>query len=118
MIQDLIQHSHELRPAAAQLRAMVDGELAQEVFAGGREEDVHLAPVPFRALATDETLPQGAVYELACAVVPDAKACRDLSDPETPVLRRFQGEEQLVLLGLEAEPARRLLREVEDSADL
>jgi len=72
---------------------MVDGELAEEVFAGGREEDVHLAAVPFGTLAADKTLPQCAVHELAGAMVPDAKACRDFPDPETPVLRRLQGEE-------------------------
>jgi hypothetical protein len=107
------------RAGGPQLVAMVHRQLTQHSFAGTGKPDVHLATVGTAARTFHQASLFQAVHQADHAVMAQQKAARQVPDGRLAVrAERHNGQQTLVLGGLKAERACRLLAEVEEAAEL
>ena len=98
---------------------MKEGELTEQRRAGSRELEEHLATVFGAPLAPNQSALLEFVHEAHGRVVLDAKPLGDVSNRWPRIPRKsLYGEQELVLLRLDAVAARRSFAEREELSDL
>src|SRR5581483_9678372 len=113
------ERASQHRARRAQLGVVLERELVQQRLAARGEADEHLAAVGLAAAAANQPLGFGAIHQLDGAVVLEVQTLGELADGRLlPGGVAADGEQELVLLGLDPGGAGGLLAEVDEAADL
>src|SRR5437868_14948209 len=98
---------------------MVERELSEDFLAFRSQRHQYLAPITARPVALYEPVCRQTVHQLDRAVMLDLQALGQFTDPWANIPgQAFQRQKQLVLTRLQACPARGLLAETKETADL
>ncbi len=110
---DGLERAQERRSYRAQLGAMRERELLQELFPAGRQSEEDFAAVRRASRTTNQPSRFQAVTQLDRAVMTDLKALRKQAHRRLHALAQtFDDEQRLMLVRLNARRSRPLLTEV------
>ena len=119
LAEDRAEGGEHVRSDALQLRLVTFGKLAQEFGAGGGEAQEHRAPIDRSTFAHDESPGFELIDERDGRVMFDTEPLGDRTDGRLLFERQaLDGEQELMLLRLDAQAARRLFAEGEEAAEL
>jgi hypothetical protein len=116
---DRLQRSHEIRPHAAQLVPVRQGKARKQALTLRCHLDQDLAPVDVAATPCRKSPLDQAIRQLHGAVMANLQAFGERADRGPPPLgKSFDGEQELVLPGLDTGGPRLAFAEREEAADL
>ncbi len=109
----------QFRAGTLQFLAMCHGQTAKNCASGRCELNPHLALVFLARTSRDSACHFQTVHQFDCAVMLNEEPRRQLTNGWTRAFRQsLHGQQQLVLLRLDAEFFRRRLAEMKELADL
>jgi hypothetical protein len=114
----LLQDADERRSGGLQFLAVNGGELAQGCLALVGQAQQHLTPVDLVAVSRQQATLFRPVNECHSAVVLDLEPFGDIADGDLIAAKPLDGEQQLVLLGLEPGGTGRFLAKALEFAQL
>src|SRR5262245_54994220 len=118
-LEKTLQDGDELRTSRAELIEVVQGEFAQDLFPVARQLEQHLSLVVARPQTDDQAPLVGAIVQFTGALVARMHSFCERTDRRLSTGRQpFYGEQQLMLLRLDAGGPRRCFAEAEKAADL